>query len=158
MPACINHLPMIGWILQPKSLVVMAEPMTGNSSLRSPLPEIEAGRGDTANTVSRRNVAEEPASKAFTGTEIGGSGVPSKPRLDKPVSVSSRPFQTTRGCRRLLRRRTATPLLHSCCDSAPLLQACWKAGTSMGRACSPVSSWRRSSGVMTRFRSRDSSE
>jgi len=71
-----------------KLLLLIAEPITGNSSRRLPLPTIGAGRGVTRNTSSSRKVPPPPASSAETGTVSGGSGRPSAPRRSKGIEPS----------------------------------------------------------------------
>jgi len=155
-PACINHLPNTGCTRHPKSLVVMAEPMIGNNSRRLPLPARAAGRGVTANTDSRRKPPRP--NNAETGTVIKGKGRPSRPRR-KVVGMPT-PRRSRQAIRAASLRppRTALPEAHSCRDRAPLRQACCNRGTSIGTNCVLPSSWRRSAGVITCWRSSRSNE
>ena len=167
LPACISQLPSTGCRRKPKPLLIAAGPISGNRSRRLPLPATGEGRGVMANTLERLKLPSAPAMSADTGTVRGvlrGWGPP--PSL-KPIAASSPaegkgawgspgPCRAGASLPFLPRQRTTTPLVHSCSERAPLLQAFWWAGDCWGVAVAPVRMRCRSAGLTTPWRTSSS--
>lgn len=124
----------MGWSLQPKLLVVTAEPIRGNRRPRLPLPPIGEGRGVSRKTSVSRKRPPTPANRALTGTLMGGRGEaampsrampwPEKAAPAPPESEGETPGPKSASLSGRLRPRNTTPVLHSSAERAPLLHAC----------------------------------
>ena len=122
--------------------VLKASTTTGKNIWLSPLPGVGSVRGVTAKTDSSRKVPPSRARSADTGTRNSWREVIKRTRAEAGAPGG----------------RLATPEAQSCRDRAPVRQASSKRHRSMGTAAPPPRSSLRSWDVITRWRTRPSSD